>query len=148
MIVAEWFTGDTQLAEVHAIRRAVFMEEQGVSEAEEMDGTDAEAIHLLLRDGGVPVATGRIIIVDGLFYLGRIAVLKDRRNMGYGDFLCRLLIRRCFELGGETQYIHSQTHAVGFYEKLGFTVTSEEYMEADIPHVNMERHGDITGRCG
>jgi len=59
----------------------------------------------------------------------------------------RLLIRRAYELGGTEQHIHSQTHARGFYEKLGFAATSGEYMEAGIPHVNMSRRGDIGGIC-
>ena len=147
MITTEWHTGDKDLHEIHAIRRAVFMEEQGVSEEDEMDGTDAGAIHLLVCDGGVPVATGRLLIDGDIYTLGRIAVIKERRGKGYGDFTVRLLIRRAYELGGNEQRLHSQSHAVGFYEKLGFVAETDEYMEAGIPHVGMVRCGDIGGEC-
>ena len=145
MITGEWFTGDSNLNEVHAIRRTVFIEEQGVSEEDEMDGTDTDAIHLLVRDGKYPVATGRILIDGGTFTLGRIAVLKKRRGEGYGDFVVRMLIRKAYELGGQEQHLHSQVHAKGFYEKLGFSVVTDEYVEAGIPHVGMIRRGDIDG---
>ena len=145
MITAEWFTGDKNLFEVHAIRRAVFIEEQGVSEADELDGTDGGAIHLLIRDGGAPVATGRITIAGNEFTLGRIAVLKERRGEKLGSFTVRMLIRRAFELGGAKQHVHSQTRARGFYEKLGFTAVTDEYTEAGIPHVGMVHTGDAEG---
>ena len=41
-------------------------------------------------------------------------------------------------LGCEKIYINSQKHAIGFYEKFGFEVTSEEFLEAGIPHKSME----------
>ena len=143
MITTEWFTGDANIKDVRAIRRAVFIEEQGISEADEMDGTDSEAIHLLVRDDKIPVATGRILITGGIYTLGRIAVLKNHRGQGLGDFVVRLLIRRAYELGGAVQHLHSQTHARGFYEKLGFIITTGEYMEAGVPHVGMAHYGDI-----
>ena len=147
MITAEWFAGDGDLTDIHAIRRAVFIGEQGVSEAEEMDGTDMEAMHLLVKDNGAPVATGRIIIIDEKFYIGRVAVMKNHRGKKYGDFIMRLLIRKAFDMGGIEQHLHAQTQARGFYEKLGFKTVSDEYMEANIPHVNMVRYGDINGTC-
>jgi len=148
MLRTKWTTGAADLGDAHMIRRVVFMEEQGVSEAEEMDGTDAGAIHLVVYDGYEPVATGRILIEDDKYILGRVAVLKEHRGEHLGDFVMRLLVRRAFELGGERQEIHAQLQAKGFYEKLGFVAYGEEFMEADIPHTMMERFGDIAGPCG
>ena len=150
MIETKWFTGDSDknLADAHFIRRVVFMDEQNVSEEEEMDGTDAGAIHLVAYEGGAPVATGRILIEGEKYILGRIAVLKEKRGQGFGDFIMRLLIRRAYELGGNRQEIHAQLQAAPFYAKLGFRAYGEEFMEANIPHTMMEREGDIAGPCG
>ena len=41
-------------------------------------------------------------------------------------------------LGTEAFVLSAQTHAIGFYEKFGFKVVSEEYLDAGIPHVKME----------
>ena len=147
MLTAEWFSGDADLTAIHDIRREVFIKEQGVSEADEMDGTDISAIHLLVRDDGIPVATGRMLIEDETFMLWRIAVLKNHRGKKYGDFVVRLLIRKSFEMGGVEQHLHSQVHAKGFYEKLGFKTVTDEYTEAGIPHVGMVRVGDIGPEC-
>ena len=148
MISTKWFTGAADLGDASAIRRVVFIDEQNVSEEEEWDGTDAGAIHLVVYDNAVPVATGRILIEGEDFHLGRIAVLKEYRKQGLGDFLMRLLIRRAFELGGTRQVIHAQLQAKGFYEKLGFAAYGDEFIEANIPHTMMAREGDITGPCG
>jgi predicted GNAT family N-acyltransferase len=36
-------------------------------------------------------------------------------------------------------YLGAQVHAVGFYEKLGFEVEGEEFIDADVPHRHMRR---------
>lgn len=35
--------------------------------------------------------------------------------------------------------LNAQTHAIPFYEKLGYKVISEEFMDAGIPHKTMEK---------
>ena len=150
MIRTEWYDGkkNPDYTEIHAIRRKVFIEEQGVSGEEEMDSTDGSAVHLLVQDGQKPVATGRMLVADGLCMLGRVAVMQEERGKGYGDLVMRMLIRRAFEEGYDTQYIHAQVQARGFYEKLGFVACGDEFDEAGIPHISMRRQGDVTGPCG
>jgi predicted GNAT family N-acyltransferase len=35
--------------------------------------------------------------------------------------------------------MHARKNAIGFYEKMGYQVTSEEFLEVTIPHVVMEK---------
>lgn len=65
-----------------ALRRTVFIEEQGVSEADEVDGLDDSAIHLLARLNGVPVGTARLIIKGNVGKIGRVCVLPEARGTG------------------------------------------------------------------
>lgn len=147
MITTEWFLGGKNLKDVHTIRKEVFIVEQNTKEEEELDGYDDFAVHLLVCDNNRPVATGRIIIVDGICLLGRIAVLKQFRKQGFGDFVVRLLIRKAFEMSFERQELHAQTHAIDFYKKIGFVPYGDEFMEASIPHVMMYHEGDIESCC-
>lgn len=143
MVTTDWFLGNKNLEHVHNIRREVFIIEQNTTEEEELDGYDDVAVHLLVCDNNKPVATGRIIVVDGVCLLGRIAVLKQFRRQGLGGFVVRLLIRKAFEMSFERQELHAQTHAIDFYKKLDFIPYGEQFIEAGIQHVMMYHEGDV-----
>lgn len=129
---ADWAADGARLAE---IRRAVFVLEQQVSEAEEWDGLDASCRHViaLARDGGA-IGTGRLLH-DGR--IGRMAVLKPWRGRGVGSALLRELVALAREAGFAETRLHAQTHALAFYRKHGYTPLGEEFMEAGIPHYEM-----------
>ncbi len=135
-------TTSEQLEAAFAIRRAVFIEEQNVPPEEELDALDQTAAHVLaLGPGGRPVATGRIIPYgERTGKLQRIAVLRPFRGGGYG----RAVVEALEEIGrsmGFTRFVlGAQTHAEGFYQKLGYRTTSPEvFLDAGIPHVHMEK---------
>ncbi|MDF3415176.1 GNAT family N-acetyltransferase [Sulfitobacter sp. M57] len=122
----------------HALRRAVFIEEQGVSEAEEIDDLDDVCLHLLALDGDAPVGTARVNIQGGLAKIGRVCVVKSHRGTGLGA----ALIQKALEVsrGKAAQAkLGAQTHALGFYEKLGFVATGPIFDDAGIPHRDMVR---------
>lgn len=123
-----------------AVRFTVFVEEQNVPVELERDEYDASAIHILATEEGAPVGTARIIVKDGVGKIGRVAVLADQRGTGLG----RKLIEACLaELSNDTKVsaakLGSQTHALGFYEKLGFVAEGPEFDDAGIPHRMMSR---------
>ena len=154
MLTMKWFMGEKDdLADVHAVRREVFMGEQGLSPEEEFDGTDASCVHLLFYDGDAPVCTGRIFIGDDFFKIGRVATLAAFRGRGIAKKLMQTLINACVSMGGTRQIVHAQIVARGFYESLGFVAYGEEFDEAGIPHVAMEHFGGAKmcgsgGHCG
>ncbi len=121
-----------------ALRRVVFIDEQGVSEAEEVDGLDGKAIHLLAWDGACPVGTARLLVKGGVGKIGRVCVLPEARGLGLGAALigAALEVLRA-QAGVAEAYLGSQSHATGFYEKLGFAVEGEEFLDAGIPHRHM-----------
>ncbi len=143
MLTTKWIMGFENLDEVHRIRNIVFIKEQNVKEDIEFDGTDADAIHLLLLENDIPVGTGRIILVNDDYRLGRIAVLKEHRGKGYGREIVRQLIKHAYKIGGNRQYLHAQISVIPFYESLGFHVSGNEFKEAGIRHIKMSRTGDI-----
>jgi predicted GNAT family N-acyltransferase len=128
----------TDLAACHALRRTVFIEEQNVPEADEMDDLDADAIHLLATDDADrPVATARLLVRDDIGKIGRVCVLADQRGTGLGAALMRAAIDALAARGVRQVRLGSQTHAMGFYEKLGFVAEGPVYDDAGIPHRDM-----------
>ena len=119
-----------------ALRRVVFIDEQGVPEHEEIDDLDPLSLHLLAIDAGTPVGTARIYIADGIAKIGRVCVLQSHRGKGLGA----ALIRAALEVSkgkANTAKLGAQLHALGFYEALGFTATGPVYDDAGIDHRDM-----------
>ena len=128
--------------QLHAVRRAVFIEEQHVPEELEWDEADERAHHVLaLADDGTPIGTGRLKLDC---HIGRMAVLKDWRKRNVGSAILELLLTLANNEGCPRVKLHAQTHAVGFYARYGFEVTGGEFEEAGIPHRLMELRLDAT----
>ncbi|MEU6378030.1 GNAT family N-acetyltransferase [Streptomyces sp. NPDC046909] len=133
-----------------AVRKEVFVAEQGVPEDLEYDAYDAVAVHVLaVREDGVPLGTGRLLHgpraaekIGGdltLGSLGRLAVTQEARGLGVGVALVRAIEDAARALGLAAVDLHAQTHALGFYERLGYEAYGAEYPEAGIPHRGMRR---------
>ena len=128
----------TDIATCRALRRIVFIDEQGVPEADEIDDLDEVAIHLLARHYGAPVGSARLLRLDTTGKIGRVCVLKEQRNKGLGAALIRAAVaefRAMPEIA--TVKLGAQTHATGFYDRLGFTAIGPVYDDAGIPHRDM-----------
>ncbi|MBO6656255.1 MAG: GNAT family N-acetyltransferase [Pseudomonadales bacterium] len=129
---ADWAADGKQLSH---IRRLVFIVEQEVPQEEEWDGRDDESWHWIATDSSdVPIGTARLL-PDG--QIGRMAVLSEHRKHGVGAALLEQAVEKARHLGFEQVYLNAQTHALGFYERSGFVLEGEEFMEAGIPHVRM-----------
>lgn len=101
----------------------------------DLDDIDYTSIHLALLSRGKVIAYCRLFS-DTTFHIGRF--LTTIRGKGYGRFLMLMALREATRLGATTIIIDAQTHAVAFYEKFGFRVTSGVFIEAGIPHVKMQ----------
>ena len=127
-----------ELYEILRVRVSVFVVEQ-TCPYQEIDEADFDAYHLFLTDeSGHIRAYLRIFEKDADFVrLGRI--LTTERGTGLGLKLIFEGMRVSEELYGRRRfYVEAQSYAIGFYEKAGFRVVSEEFLEDGIPHVKME----------
>jgi predicted GNAT family N-acyltransferase len=117
------------------VRRAVFIDEQGIPEDLEWDEFDATYWHAIAEDAnGAPVGCGRLL-PDG--HVGRMAVLAAWRGRGVGAALLRELVDLARARGLPRAILNSQTHATPFYARHGFVAKGDEYLEAGIPHQTM-----------
>ena len=123
--------------DVLEIRRIVFIVGQDVPEHEERDGKDADAIHLIAHLDGKPVGTARLLLMDGVGKIGRVAVLDEMRGYGMGKAIMIAALDELRREGMTKAKLAAQTHALGFYEALGFVAEGPEFMDAGIPHRDM-----------
>lgn len=140
-IALRWVHGEREIAQALRIRREVFCGEQGVPLAEEIDGRDGDAWHLLASvEGAGVVGTLRVLGAEGpTAKIGRVAVEPAWRRRGLASAMLAEALARAAALGAARARLAAQTSAVALYESAGFAVESGEFEEAGIAHVWMGR---------
>ena len=143
---------------LRAVRETVFVLEQGVPPALELDEADARCVHVLARDAsGTAIGTGRLVPPgettagdahgDGgvpAARIGRMAVLPDWRGRGVGDALLAALLDAATRRHWKRVQLHAQATAIRFYQRHGFLPLGARFMEAGIEHLTMWRNLDGT----
>ena len=130
----------TDMEACYAIRTEVFCNEQQVSREIEFDGLDAECHHYLARIKENAVGTARMRSVGkGIIKFERIAVYMANRGQQIGRALMDRALADACNSGARCGVLNSQSSAVAFYIKLGFTQKGETFVEAGIPHVHMTK---------
>ena len=130
-----------ELYEVLRARAEIFALEQGIC-YQDMDGIDYESLHCFFTTGTKVTAYLRAFYTDDSQETVRIGrVLTINHGMGNG----RVLMKQSLPVIKERMHcqkiiLDAQKHAVGFYEKCGFEIVSDEFLEAGIPHVVMEKY--------
>lgn len=135
-------TTDEQLQQAFALRKEVFVAEQGVPDEAELDEFDTlqAATHVLIyNDGAIALATGRFRQKGEFGKVERVCVSKAARGLGLGTVIMQKIEELAKEQGFTTLKLHGQTHAENFYLQLGYETTSEQFFEEGIPHVEMTK---------
>lgn len=133
-------TNDEDLRKAFTIRKEVFVKEQGVppdDEFDQFDTLDGICEHILVFYNDQAVGTGRVRFLEDVSKLERICILEPYRNFGLGKVIIKALEEIVEERGAIQVKLHGQTHAEGFYTKLGYRTSSKPFMEDGIPHVLM-----------
>lgn len=142
------------LAACRAIRRTVFVVEQGVPESLEWDDLDPGAHHFLalqpaLESGpmtsiapdaqAILLGTARMRIVAGHAKAERVAVQRDARQLGIGRLLMFALEDHARLQGLASVVLHAQVTAIPFYERLGYRAHGAIFLSAGIDHREMTK---------
>ncbi len=127
------------------LREAVFVVEQNCPYLD-VDGKDLDAYHIWAEDQkGTILCTSRILKAEVSYSevsIGRVCTAFSARKRNLG----KEMMNRCIdfietELKTKEIRISAQTYLLNFYNHLGFESTGKEYLEDDIPHVEMlKRH--------
>lgn len=123
--------------EAKEIRINVFVKEQGFKE--EFDELDKICTHLVTFDSDKPCATVRFYKQDGIYYIGRLAVLKEYRSKHLGAKIVKEAEKLIKEIGGNQIRLHSQVQAMPFYQKQGYEPFGERDFDEDCPHQWMKK---------
>ncbi len=133
IVIGSW---EQQRQAAAALRQQVFVVEQGVPAELELDEMDAQSLHAVAYQDGVPVATGRLL-PDG--HVGRMAVRQEARGAGTGSLVLCALMDEARRRGDRDVVLHAQLSARDFYARHGFEPEGEVFMDAGIEHIAMRR---------
>lgn len=125
-----------------ALRSRVFVLEQGPYL--DADGLDQGSWHLLGYDAAGELVAYLRAVDPGLKYeepsIGRVVIAPEVRGTGLGRTLFDEGVRRCDAAWpGRTIRISAQAHLERFYNAFGFERDGANYLEDEIPHVQMVR---------
>ncbi len=132
MIKSAFIPGNQDTKDPRFITDEVFVDECPLS-----DEYDAQALHLIVYVDEVPAATGRIWHDGNGFRIGGLAVRKPYRGQKLGDLALRLLLFKTFGMGAQKIDTHVQSYLTRFFEKFGFKLSGNEFIESGIPHFAM-----------
>ncbi|KAB7667586.1 GNAT family N-acetyltransferase [Bacillus sp. B1-b2] len=129
---------EQELKDAYYVRRTVFVEEQNVPEELEVDQYEQDCAHIVLYDDqSRPVGAGRYRPFADYGKVERVCILKSSRKGGAGKLVMDKMEEHAISQKAPALKLNSQTHAIPFYEKLGYEIVSEEFMDAGIPHRTM-----------
>jgi predicted GNAT family N-acyltransferase len=132
-----WWRSEQELQSAFVLRDRVFHGEQGVPREEDLDGLDEHALHVVALAGARVVGTLRLVVDGERAKVGRVAVAREWRRRGIASRMLELAVARARELGCAKVRLAAQIAATEVYRQAGFTVESDEFEEAGIPHVWM-----------
>lgn len=123
---------------VYAIRREVFDYEQHLTTWVRDYPGDERGINVLAWLDDQAVGTGRVSLWGSEAQIAWVAVRKSHRRRGVGRAIMEYLIQWAREQGARTVTLNAQTHALGFYRRLGFVPLGRPFHMAQIAHQLME----------
>jgi ElaA protein len=125
-----------ELHDVLRLRCDVFVVEQDCA-YHELDGRDPEpgtGHHWIEVEGAVAVYARTLTEPGGATRIGRVVTAPAHRGAGLAAALVGHLVER---FGDGELVLDAQSHLATWYERLGFGITGDEFVEDGIPHVPM-----------
>lgn len=122
-----------------SIRRDIFIVGMNVPEEREVDGLDKTCTHYLVFLNNKPIGTARTRLFENKIKIERVAILQEYQGKGFGKDLIKYIVEDIKKLkASQIITLASQIHAIQFYLNLGFTTYGEEFLDANIVHINMQ----------
>jgi len=128
----------TELYEILKSRNEIFVVEQNCI-YQDLDDIDYHSLHIFYESNGRIEAYLRAFVKDssrGTIQMGRVLTLTHGTGLG-GQLLKEGISQIKEKMNPSSIYIEAQCYATGFYEREGFVISSNEFLEDGIPHVEM-----------
>ena len=134
-----------ELYEILKLRSIVFVVEQNCI-YQDLDDIDKTSYHIFMKEKDKPEIKVYLRVFEkdkDTAQIGRVVTAQDKRRKGYASELIKKGIDIAKnELKKNKVYLEGQVYAAKLYEKLGFKIISDEFLEDGIPHYKMLKNLD------
>ncbi|MDE5580898.1 MAG: GNAT family N-acetyltransferase [Treponemataceae bacterium] len=131
------------LARCLRVREEVFTIEKGVPKEIEVDALDClngACEHFLIRCNEKDAGALRCTYTpENAARIQRFCVLKEYRKRRIGKAALEQVESCCRSRGCRAVELDAKLSAAGFYEKCGYKIVSDTFIEADVEHVKMRK---------
>lgn len=127
-----------ELYEILKARSKIFVVDQKCV-YQDLDDIDYRSLHIFFKEGDNVLAYMRAFKKEteaGVVQAGRVLTIKHGIGMG-GKLLKEGIMQIKEKMNPRQIYIEAQCYATGYYEREGFKICSDEFLEEGIPHVQM-----------
>lgn len=126
-----------ELYEILKSRAQIFIVEQNIN-YQDMDDIDYQSLHCFFKENDKVIAYLRAFYIEPhVVKIGRVLTLEHGNGLRK-KLMEQSLIEIKSRMNPSKICMHAQKHAAGFYEKVGFQITSDEFLEEGVVHVEME----------
>lgn len=130
-----------ELYRILQLRQEVFSVEQNCA-YQDADGKDFKSVHLIGYNNENEIMAYSRIVPAGISFkevsIGRVITSKKARGAGAGKELMKKSIEFIEkQYGKESIRIGAQCYLIKFYSGFGFEISGAEYLEDNIPHIEM-----------
>jgi GNAT superfamily N-acetyltransferase len=132
--------GSKDYSKMIALRHTLLRKPLGLSFSD--DELEAEANDILIGCFDDDKLEGCCLLTQaqpGILRLRQMAVVSGLQGKGIGKVLLQFAENIARDRGYKKIVMHARKTATGFYEKLGYRITSTEFEEVTIPHYVMEK---------
>ena len=134
-----------ELYEILKLRSIVFVVEQNCI-YQDIDDIDKTSYHIFMKEKDKPEIKVYLRVFEkdkDTAQIGRVVTAEDKRRKGYASELIKKGIEIAKnEMKKNKVYLEGQVYAAKLYEKLGFKIISDEFLEDGIPHYKMLKNLD------
>jgi ribosomal protein S18 acetylase RimI-like enzyme len=132
--------GTKEYKQMVQLRNDILRKPLGLTFTEEELEKEKEEILIAAFEEEKMLGCCMLITVDnGTVRLRQMAVLNNLQGKGIGRALMQFAENIARDRGFRKITMHARKTAIGFYEKLGYSVSGEQFEEVSLPHFTMEK---------
>jgi len=140
IIIKQVSSSSPEYLQVWRLREEILRKPLGLSLKNEDLSDDAmDAIFIAIHNDLVIGCVMMHPLQNKTMKLRQMAVYEPWQGKGIGQLLVREAENYSWQNGYDKIELHARQHAIGFYSHLGYHVTSDLFIEVNIPHVAMEK---------